>query len=176
MLDNHDTNNRETVKEVTKERCFLITGVPVKRSKVIGLCNNALHWGWLDIKTYEQHRCKDKECAYFQKANPDYWNRKTAAKRKSAKLRAMARKEKEERERRDADIRAILESNQHIHVTSIKETHKRLEISYIFDERVDLNEEIKILRERYKFSVYLKAIQTSLENKKALIGRGKSDL
>jgi len=67
-------------------------------------------------------------------------------------------------------IRETLETKGHIYVTAIREESPRLlTVSYIYNERVDLTDEIQFLRDELKKAIRLEARIASDETKELLI-------
>ena len=169
------TVGAKPIKKINKEYTVLFDrGTPVKRGNIVGYCGNATHWGWINNHLLLSHRCLEKKCRYFQKANPEYWD-KIEAKRQIAKSKRDYRKNVEAKEaERKKHIKSVLRPYTNVYVTSVRETNKGLMITYIYDEYVDLSHAIDILREHYNCGIYLKAVKSSLENRIALIRNRKN--
>ena len=141
-----------------QEIIHLIDGHYANRDNIIARCHLATHYGYLSRSLVKTHDCLAKNCPFFEKMNPDYWqclDKIAQGKKNNRFQRKMDIKKKNERDRL---IRETLESCGHIHVTAIREmSGKFLVISYIYDKRVDLRPEIQFLCRKLGKTVKLEA-------------------
>ena len=138
-------------------------------SKVIGYCHNIKHTGYINKHLLQEHKCLEKQCPLFEKYNPSYWGRLEKERKDRQKLYKKAKAKKLQKQQRDEFIRSVFEPYKQIYITSVQEIYKGLKITYIYDHQVDLSEAIRILRDKYKCAIYLKAVRSSKENRKYLI-------
>ncbi|MCL2153106.1 MAG: helix-hairpin-helix domain-containing protein [Oscillospiraceae bacterium] len=164
-----DISSLGQMKEIKKPDVFLIDGSPIKNTKVVAYCNNATHWGWLNVRLMQEHSCLEKQCSFLEKANPNYWanierNRikkefeRTQKKGKAAKIKE-----------RDEYIHTVLKPYKDIYVTSIREEKGCIHIAYIYDKYIDLSDAIQLIRRKYKQPVYMKQIKSSQQITQLLI-------
>jgi len=136
----------------------LIDGHYANRDNIIARCHLVTHYGYLSKSLVKSHDCLAKNCPFFEKANPDYWQHldKIAQEKKNNRLqRKMNIKRKNDRDRL---IRETLENCGNIHVTAIREmSEKFLVVSYIYDKRVDLRPEIQFLCKKLGKTIKLEA-------------------
>ncbi|MCL2486136.1 MAG: hypothetical protein FWE86_00870 [Oscillospiraceae bacterium] len=153
----------------------LINGYYAKDENIIAFCHILTHRGYLSKTLVKSHDCITKECPFFERLRPEYWE---AVGRREEKIKINRIRKKqiaEEIENRNAFIKETLEQGGHIYVTSIKDqSRKILVISYIYDEWTDLTPEIDILRKKLKKSIRLTARVGSAEAIELLIRRRKN--
>ncbi len=135
----------------------LINGRYVNIENAIAFCHASIHPGYLSKTLVKSHDCLAKQCPFFERLKPEYWETLEKAKQKIKNNRSNKKQAVKKAGDRDAFIRKTLEDSGHIYVTSIKEESSVFFISYIFDEKVDLTPEIQILRVKLKKSVKLSA-------------------
>ncbi len=163
------------VKKPRSETVRLIDGATAKKTNVIGYCNLTAHRGWLSKTLYDKHHCAEKKCPFFQKSNRDYWIQIMLEQAASRKNREHLWRE--EKQRRDEDIRATIEAHQDVYVTKIREIPRGLQVSYIYSRKVDLSEAIKVLKAKYYLTIFLKPVRAPAANRDALIiNRRRTDL
>jgi len=159
MWREYDAN--EFVTLLDKKQC--------KFSNVVGYCNNLSHRGYISKSLLKSHECVEKQCPLLTKCNANYWTQIEKERSGVRQRREIARQEKYKAAQRDEFIRSVFEPYDHIHITSIKEMKAGFIITYIYSKRVDLSEVVAILREKYRCSIYLKAIRSSKEIQRQLI-------
>ena len=136
----------------------LIDGRQVSEGKIVARCHVLTHPGHLTKGLVEEHDCITKKCTFLEKTNTAYWQALESAARHKRYERALRKREQRAKTDRDSFIRMTLEANGHIHVTSVCETAKRLlAVSYIYDKRIDLSPEIRLLCRKYGKTLKLQA-------------------
>ena len=149
---------------------LLIDGKYAKAGNVVGRCNSSVHPGFLTKQLIKSHDCIARTCSFFVRMNPEYWVALEKAEQKKKETRLQKRQLSESIKTRDALIRETLENKGHIYVTAIREEGPRLlTVSYIYDERIDLTDEIQFLRDELKKAIRLEARIASDETKELLI-------
>ena len=128
----------------------LINGARARETNVIGYCHLERHSGYLTKNLIKVHECLEKKCNFLRKLRPEYWkNREDSEKARKDKLIRPKRKAETNTERDDF-IRRILEKDGNVYVTVIREENKGfLTVSYIFDRRVDIRPQARVLQRRY---------------------------
>ena len=159
----------DSIKIVETKNPTLFDGTPINESNIIGRCNNTTHWGWISEHLMKKHECLEKQCPFFKKVNPEYWCRIETNNRRKIEARAKAKEKKIREKERESFIRSVFKPYNDICITSIDEMYNGISIAYIYDGRVDLSDAIRILREKYNCAIYLKAVESSLENRISLI-------
>ncbi|MDR0446283.1 MAG: helix-hairpin-helix domain-containing protein [Oscillospiraceae bacterium] len=137
------------------------SGVMVKGENVVGICHNKTHRGYIGKGLLAAHGCVKKQCSFFEKLNPEYWEAIDAR-------YAAARAEREERDQRNrmlaernAFVREVLADNKHIYVTLIREENGVMTISYIRDMEVNLTEQARQIEEMLGCSVVFTPVATN---------------
>jgi hypothetical protein len=146
------------VKKAAKENLMLrlITGDYANSSNIVARCNWPRHPGFLSKGIVKIHGCVTKNCSAFEKLRPEYWQAAEKAEQDRKNNRLKRKQAIKNNCSRDALIRETLEKSGHIHVTSIREESRDfLIVSYIYDRRIDLTQEIRFLREKLGKAVRL---------------------
>lgn len=141
-------------KDVEKR---LIDGAYAVSDNIIARCHLLAHRGYLTKNLIKSHKCIAKKCPFFEKLKPEYWQafEKNEQDRKGTQVII---DEQNLSCDRDALIRETLEDSGCIYVTSIREeTWNFLVISYIYDRKVDLSQEIRFLRKKLGKVIKLQA-------------------
>ncbi|MCL2056269.1 MAG: hypothetical protein FWH02_03495 [Oscillospiraceae bacterium] len=155
----------------------LINGQYVDASKVIARCHALIHRGYLTKNLISSHDCIGKKCPRFERLNPEYWQALKQAEEKKKTLKAKQKLAIKELDDRNNFIRETLEDSGHIHITVIRDAPRNIiEISYIYDRKPDLSEEIKFLGGKLKKKIVLKAIFCPDENIEMLIRKPRRDM
>jgi len=140
----------------------LINGQYAKSCNVIARCHCSAHRGLLSKNLVKSHACLEKRCTFMEKLNPEHWAAMEAAALEKKENRLKRKLAAKENDRREALIRSVLEKSGHVHVTAIHDArHGLLEISYIYDKRVDLTPGIRSLRSALGKAIRLRARATS---------------
>ena len=148
----------------------LIDGNYTKKSNALAHCHAQIHRGYLTKSLIKTHDCFRKNCSFFEKLKPEYWAAREAAERgqenRKQKLKAAAIA----REERDSFIRETLGAGGCVHVTSIHEKKENiLTITYIYDLKPNLSNEIALLQKKYKMKIILCANAGTVETIEKLI-------
>ena len=135
----------------------LINGDYVDSGKAIAYCHNPTHRGYLSKNLVKSHDCIAKKCSLLKKVDPGYWQPLEKEMQDKKIRREQIKEEARRKKDRDNLIRKTLEDCGHIHITSIREEQcDLLVITYIYDQRVDLSDEIRFLRSELGKSILLK--------------------
>jgi hypothetical protein len=123
------------VKKAAKENLMLrlITGDYAKSSNIIARCHLSRHPGFLSKGIVQIHGCIAKECTFFEKLRPEYWQTAEKAKLKRKSNRLKRKQAINKSSDRDALIREALEKSGHIHVTAIREEDRERPRKSIFE-------------------------------------------
>ena len=148
----------------------LIDGNYTKNSNVVARCHVRLHRGYLSKSLVKSHQCIAKKCPFFQKLKPEYWEALEASLQGQKERRQRLKQATRTEAARDLFIKETLEANGCIHVTSIREKSQNiLTITYIYDLRIDLSDEISLLRTLYNKRIELSASPGTRETIEKLI-------
>jgi hypothetical protein len=159
----------------------LINGDYSYGENIVARCHIMTHRGYLSKALVKSHDCIAKKCTFFEKLRPEYWrnieSKELARKQTVQKNRSKKKREQEERNDRDELIRETLEDSGSVHVTAIHEKPPRLiEISYIYDRRVNLAPEIEFLRTKLGKAIKLQACFAPEENIEELIRKPRREM
>jgi len=154
----------------------LIYGGHAANKNIIGQCYSYKHKGYLTKNLIEKHQCLEKKCNRFKKLKPEYWQAREKNELSIRKARLERKDAKKLLKYRDDFIRQTLEGNGCIKVTSIRETKPNfLTISYIYDRKVDLEEEKNIIRVELNNVIKLKPVRGTREAIEELIKKPRRE-
>jgi len=158
------------------DKLRLINGQYANIKNVIARCHLLAHRGYLTKSLVELHDCIKKKCPFFEKMKPEYWKALEVSAQTKKDNRIKRKLETEEKNDRDTVIRETLEDSGNIHVTAIREEGRNmLVISYIYDKRTNLGQEINFLKEKFKKIIKLKARIGSAEAIEQLIRKPRRE-
>jgi predicted GIY-YIG superfamily endonuclease len=150
----------------------LINGHFADNDNVIARCHLLTHRGYLTKNLIKSHECIEKKCSFFEKLKPEYWEALEKKEQMKKNNRLKKRQAIEETNERDKLIKETLERSGNVYVTQIKAENPRLlVISYIYDKRIDLSEEIQFLKTEFLMTIKLQAKIGSDETIELLIRR-----
>ena len=175
IISGNDIMNQNVNLE-EHEQLRLIDGHYTYSSNIIARCHLLAHRGYLSKTLTKSHDCIVKECPFFEKLNPRYWQALEAAQRKKKDNRLKRKLALEKERERDMLIRKTLGNSESIYVTSIHEEKKLLIVNYIYDRRIDLTPEIKVLRKKLNKTIKLQARKASEETIEQLIRKPRREL
>ncbi|MDR1069754.1 MAG: hypothetical protein LBL37_03085 [Gracilibacteraceae bacterium] len=140
----------------------LIDGNYANDDKIIARCHLRTHRGFLTKNLVKSHNCIVKECPFLDKMGREYWQNLEIAKQTKKdnrlKIKINGTQTLKMKHDRDAFIREILENSGSIHVTAIREEYRNsLVIYYIYDRKIDLTPEIRILGKKLGKIIKLQA-------------------
>jgi len=136
----------------------LINGNYANSENVIARCHILIHRGYLTKGLVKAHSCISKKCTFFEKLKPEYWQTLERLEKEKKENRLKRKQAVEILNDRDIFIKETLEDSGHIHITLIREEARNLlVIYYIYDKRINLDPEIKFLREKLKKIIKMQA-------------------
>ena len=155
--------------------------------RIIARCNWSGHVGYLTKALMKSRMCVSKNCPYLEdlRGIDEFWKlyndepqKEILEKKKPTPKENRVKKKIEIKTKKDRDIfiRETLGSCVHIYVTAIREEHPRLiEIFYIYDKKVNLKNEVEIIREKTNKRIKLNAVKGSDESIELLIRKPRRE-
>ena len=150
---------------------ILLNGALCKYSKAIAFCHCDIHRGFITKALLSSHECLEKECSFFQRINPDYWEGLDRLERARTKRRNQVKIMKDYDAKSKKFIESVFKPFSNVYITSITLTNQLIEITYITNGFVDLGPAADALRRRFGCAVRLRYVRSSEEVRKQIFNK-----